>query len=145
MSHRSINPNLCVEFEYLNVLSISATASNWGRGEVPLAFRAANCRLKTNLRTPNTLLTHYYRASPGVPEATQAPKSDIIGTFINVLSFPCTKIAIFFIRNRRLAIFVENRQFGYFGKILGNLDFFFDWNPSETIIKFNIYQIWAPW
>ena len=35
----------------------AATASKWGHGEFSLAFRAANSRLKTNLRTPKTLLT----------------------------------------------------------------------------------------
>ena len=76
--------------------SISAPASKWGRREVWLAFCAADRRLKTNLRTPNSLLTDYYRGCPGVPEATRAPKSDIIGTFINVLSFPSTKNSNFY-------------------------------------------------
>ena len=69
-----LDPILCVDYGNPIDFWITATASNWGRREVSLAFCAAKRRLKTNLRTPNTLLTDYYRAYWEVPRGIQIPK-----------------------------------------------------------------------
>ena len=93
---------------------ISAMASIWGRGESWLVFCAADRRLKTNPRTPISLLTDYYWACPWVPKATRAPKFDIFGTLWSI----SREVDLIFWKKKFFFVWLwRNRQIGYFGII----------------------------
>ena len=97
--------------------------SNWGRREVSWAFCAAKRRLKTNLRTPNSLLTGLFRACPWVPRGTQIPKFGIYDTFKYVWRCPAPKIpilAFFYTNVANLAIFHKIAKSATFHKTIVN-------------------------